>query len=242
MTVRFPFKKYTGVPESPVDPVAVPGRLSATQNKTLHGRLRLKLLWSSRSPFVRKVVVVAHELGVLEKIALDRVRVTSGETNAAVMEINPLNKIPTLLLDDGTVLFDSPVIAAYLDETYGNGELFPRDAEHRWQVARLHALGDGIMNLNIARLGEKSRGEQASEAFASAFRAKTNATLDMLEAEADSFAPLTIGSIAVAVALGHLDFRFAEDAWRDRRPKLAEWHARFAERPSMRATEHQDIY
>ena len=201
----------------------------------------MKLLWSSRSPFVRKVVVVAHELGIAEQIALERVRVTSGETNDAVMRINPLNKIPTLLLDDGTVLIDSPTIAAYLDETYGKGELFPRDAR-RWQVARLQALGDGIMNLNIARLGEKNRSAGAAEAFMSAFHAKSNATLDMLEAETNSLAPLTIGSIAVAVALAHLDFRFAEDGWRDRRPKLSEWHASFVERPSMRATEHQDIY
>ena len=202
----------------------------------------MKLLWSSRSPFVRKVVVVAHELGIAGKIALERVRVTSGEINDGVMHVNPLNKIPTLLLEDGTALFDSAVIAAYLDETHGRGELFPRDAGHRWQVARRHALGDGIMSMNIARLGEKSRGAQASEAFASAFRAKTNATIDVLEAESESLARLTIGSIAVAVALAHLDFRFAEDAWRDQRPKLADWHARFTERPSMRATEHQDIY
>jgi glutathione S-transferase len=201
----------------------------------------LKLLWSSRSPFVRKVVVVAHELGIAEQIALERVRVTGGETNDAVMRINPLNKIPTLLLDDGTVLIDSPTIAAYLDETHGKGELFPRDAR-RWQVARLQALGDGIMNLNIARLGERNRGAGAAEAFTSAFQAKSNATLDMLEAETNNLAPLTVGSIAVAVALAHLDFRFAEDRWRDRRPKLSEWHARFVERPSMRATEHQDIY
>jgi glutathione S-transferase len=201
----------------------------------------LKLLWSSRSPFVRKIVVVAHELGIAETIALERVNVTSGKTNDVVMQVNPLNKIPTLLFDDGTVLFDSPVIAAYLDQTYGNGQLFLRDAR-RWQVARLHALGDGIMNLNIARLGEKNRGVQASEAFMSAFRAKSDATLDVLEAETESLTPLTIGSIAAAVALAHLDFRFAEDGWRDQRPKLAEWHARFAERPSMRATEHQDIY
>jgi glutathione S-transferase len=222
--------------------VLTPGTFIVVQINRLPGRKRLKLLWSSRSPFVRKVVVVAHELGVLENIALERVRVTSGETNAEVMHLNPLNKIPTLLLDDGTVLFDSPVIAAYLDETYGNGELFPRDPEHRWQVARLHALGDGIMNLNIARLGEKNRGAQASEAFMSAFRAKSDATLDLLETETELLTPPTIGSIAVAVALGHLDFRFADDGWRDGRPQLAAWHARFAERPSMRATEHQDIY
>jgi glutathione S-transferase len=202
----------------------------------------VKLLWSSRSPFVRKVVVVAHELGIADKIALERVNVTSKETNAEVMRFNPLNKIPTLLLDDGSVMIDSPVIAEYLDETFGKGELFGRDTARRWQIRRLHALSDGIMGFNISRLGEKARGEQASEAFAAAFLAKTNATLDLLEGETNSLAPLTIGSIAVAVALAHLDFRFAEDGWRDRRPKLAAWQAGFAERRSMRATEPKDVY
>jgi glutathione S-transferase len=202
----------------------------------------VKLLWSSRSPFVRKVIVVAHELGIADRIALERVNVTARETNAEVMRFNPLNKIPTLLLDDGSVMIDSPVIAEYLDEAYGTGELFPRDPARRWPVRRLHALGDGIMNFNISRLGEKARGELASEAFAAAFQAKTKATLDMLEQETEGLAPLTIGSIAVAVALAHLDFRFAEDAWRDRRPKLAAWHARFSERRSMQASVPEDVY
>jgi glutathione S-transferase len=202
----------------------------------------MKLLWSSRSPFVRKVVVVAHELGIADRIELQRVNVTASATNAEVMHFNPLNKIPTLLLDDGSVMIDSPVIAEYLDETYGNAELFARNAPRRWRVKRLHALGDGIMNFNIARLGEKARGENASEALAAAFFAKTKATLDELEKETEQLEPMTIGSIAIAVALAHLDFRFADDGWRDQRPKLAAWHARFAERPSMRATTPEDVY
>ena len=202
----------------------------------------MKLLWSSRSPFVRKVVVVAHELGIADRILLDRVNVTAKETNAEVMRFNPLNKIPTLVLDDGSIMIDSPVIAEYLDETYGKGELFPRDAANRWQVRRLHALGDGIMNYNISRLGEKGRGEQASPEFTAAWLAKTTATLDLLEQETDSLAPLTIGSIAVAVALAHLDFRFADDAWRNGRPRLAAWYAAFAKRPSMQQTVPQDVY
>jgi glutathione S-transferase len=202
----------------------------------------VKLLWSSRSPFVRKVVVVAHELGIAGRIALERVNVTGKETNAEVMRLNPLNKIPTLTLDDGSIMIDSQVIAEYLDETFGKGELFPRDAARRWSVRRLHALGDGIMNFNISRLGEKGRGEQASEGFMTAWLAKTTATLDMLERETDSLASVTIGSIAIAVALAHLDFRFADDGWRNGRPRLTTWYAGFAERPSMRLTVPQDVY
>jgi glutathione S-transferase len=202
----------------------------------------MKLLWSSRSPFVRKVVVVAHELDIADRIELQRVNVTASATNADVMHFNPLNKIPTLLLDDGSIMIDSPVIAEYLDETFGKGELFARSTARRWQIRRLHALGDGIMNYNISRLGEKARGEQASEAFASAFLAKTKATLDVLEQGTEQLEPLSIGSIAVAVALAHVDFRFADDGWREGRPKLAAWHTRFAERASMQATMPEDVY
>jgi glutathione S-transferase len=222
-------------------PDALDGR-PAIGNKWRQGEFFMKLLWSSRSPFVRKVVVAAHELGITERIELQRVNVTAGATNAEVMQCNPLNKIPTLLLDDGSIMIDSPVIAEYLDETYGKGELFARNTPRRWQIGRLHALGDGIMNFNIARLGERARGANASEAFAAAFLAKTKATLDGLERETELLDQLSIGSIAVAVALAHLDFRFADDAWRDRRPKLAAWHARFAERPSMQATTPEDVY
>ena len=88
----------------------------------------MKLLWSSRSPFARKVMVAAYELDIADRLTLERVNVTARETNAEVMRFNPLNKIPTLILDDGTVLIDSPVIAAYFDDTFGRGELFPREA------------------------------------------------------------------------------------------------------------------
>jgi glutathione S-transferase len=224
----------------------VPHRAGRQRNNAQHstgrGEIFMKLLWSSRSPFVRKVVVVAHELGIADRIELQRVNVTASATNAEVTRFNPLNKIPTLLLDDGSVMIDSPVIAEYLDETYGKGELFCREAVRHWQVRRLHALGDGIMNFNIARLGEKARGEKASEIFTAAFLAKTKATLDVLEQETEQLEPLSIGSIAVGVALAHLDFRFAKDAWRDRRPRLAAWHARFAERASIRATTPEDVY
>ena len=200
----------------------------------------MKLLWSSRSPFVRKIVVVAHELGIAEKIALERVRVTSGETNAGVMHVNPLNKIPTLLLDDGTVLFNSAVIAAYLDETYGRGELFPR---YRAPLAgRAAARARRRRHEPEHRPPRREEPRAGVRGFRVCLPRQDERHLDALEAETDSLAPLTVGSIAVAVALGHLDFRFAEDGWRNPRPKLAEWHARFVERPSMRATEHQDVY
>ena len=204
----------------------------------------MKLLWSSRSPFVRKVMVAAHEMGVAGRIATKRVVVSGHSANPEVMALNPLNKIPTLVLDDGTLLYDSRVIVEYLDTLHDGPRLVPADAGVRWQALRRQALGDGLMELNVLHLGEHSRPKDAqSESRLAAFRLKTGAALDRLEAEGlgPTDAP-DIGSIAIASALGHLDFRFAADAWRSGRPRLSAGYAVFAARASMRATEHAEIY
>ncbi len=202
----------------------------------------MRLLWSSRSPFVRKVMIAVHELGLQDRVELERVLVAAHDGNPAVMRLNPLNQIPTLVLDDGTVLFDSPVIVEYLDAVHGGGRLLPAEPARRWPVLRLQALGDGLMALGVQRLGERNRGPLCSTPHAEAFAAKSRATLDLLEREAATLASLSAGSIAVASALGHLDFRFAADAWRDARPALAAWFAAMAVRPSMIATEPVEVY
>ncbi|WP_158745156.1 glutathione S-transferase family protein [Acidisphaera sp. L21] len=202
----------------------------------------MRLLWSSRSPFARKALVVIHELGLAERVTLDRVLVAANTTNAEVMQVNPLSQIPTLILDDGSALFDSPVIVEYLDSQFGSGALVPAEPSRRWPVLRLQALGDGLMALNLQRMGERNRGELASQPHADAFLAKTRRTLDALEAQVADLEPFSAGSIAVAVALAHLDFRFADDAWRQGRPALTAWHATMAIRPSMTASEPVEIY
>jgi len=204
----------------------------------------MKLHWSSRSPFVRKVMVAAHEVGVAPRIATERVLVGADKPNAEVMGANPLNKIPTLFLDDGTALYDSRVICEYLDTLHSGPRLIPTDPAARFAALRRQALGDGLMELNVLRLGEQNRPPQTkSENHLAAYRLKTAATLDTLDKEADRFESRPdIGQIAIASALSHLDFRFAADTWREGRPRLARWHAEFAKRPSMLATEHADTY
>ncbi len=202
----------------------------------------MRLLWSSRSPFVRKVMIAVHELGLQNRITLERVLVSAKTTNEIVMPFNPLSQIPTLVLESGAVLFDSPVIIEFLDTEYGSGTLVPSDPARRWTVLRLQALGDGLMSLNVLRIGEKNREALASAPHAAAFAAKTRATLDVLEREVATLEPLSVGSIAIASALAHLDFRFAEDAWRDGRPALATWFAAMSQRQSMQATEPVEIY
>jgi glutathione S-transferase len=113
----------------------------------------MKLLWSSRSPFVRKVMVAAHETGLAGRIRTERVVVAANKPNADVMALNPLNKIPTLVLEEGNGLHDSRVICEYLDELHDGPKLFPSDRAARWPVLRRQALGDGLMEVNVLRLG-----------------------------------------------------------------------------------------
>ena len=204
----------------------------------------VKLLWSSRSPFVRKVMVAAHEVGIAGRIATERVVVGVDKPDPGVMALNPLNKIPTLVLDDGAVLYDSRVISEYLDTLHGGPKLFPADPAARWRALRRQALGDGLMEIIVLRLGEQYRPrETQSESHLSSFRLKTLSALDRLEAEGvDPAGTPDIGHIAIGCALAHLDFRFAADAWRTGRPRLSAWFAAFAERPSMRATQYADVY
>jgi glutathione S-transferase len=203
----------------------------------------MKLYWSSRSPFVRKVMIAAHELGLADRIETIPVVVALAQPNADVMAVNPLNKIPTLVTDDGTVLFDSAAICEYLDSLHGGGTLFPAAPAARWSALRWHALGNGMLDALILWRTERTRPEaQRSQAMLDAFARKIEATLALLEREAADLAaaPVTIGAIGVGAALGYLDFRFADVAWRTGRPRLAAWYETFAQLPSMRATSPHD--
>jgi glutathione S-transferase len=205
----------------------------------------MKLYWSSRSPFVRKVMVVAHEAGVADQIERERVVVAPAAPDAVVMQFNPLNKIPTLVLADGAVLYDSAVICEYLDGLHPGSALFPADRADRLIGLRRQALGDGLMEVSLLRLGEERRPpEGRSPVHLAAYRLKVERALDVLEAEAPALldGPFTIGHVAIGCALSYLDFRFPADAWRDGRPALAAWHQAFSARPSVRASVHADAY
>jgi glutathione S-transferase len=204
----------------------------------------MKLYWSSRSPFVRKVMVAAHEVGIADRIRTQRVVVAPNNPNIEVMQDNPLGRIPTLVLDDGTSLYDSRVICEYFDTLHDGPKLFPTSYDLRWKTLRRQALGDGLMEVIVLRLGEMNRPLEAqSEKHLAAFRLKAAKSLDRLEAEADGpSGALSIGDIAVGCALAHLDFRFSADDWRAGRTNLTAWYADFARRPSVWATQFADVY
>ncbi len=198
---------------------------------------RMILHWSPRSPYVRKVVIAAHELGVQDRI--ERVRTVVGGTtpHPALMRENPLGKIPTLVLEDGTIIHDSPVVCEFLDRLAG-GSLFPAAWEVLLVALRWQALGSGMLDISLLRLGERNKPEvQRSAAHEALWHGKIVCCLDALEGEAEALAAagFNIGHIAIGVALGYLDFRFGAEAWRTGRPKLAAWHAGFNARPSVAA-------
>jgi len=197
----------------------------------------MKLHWSPRSPYVRKVMVVAHELGLVPQLELVRSVAAMLAPNPRLMEDNPLSKIPTLILEDGTSLFDSVVICEYLNDLAG-GVLFPGSGATRWQSLRWHAFGDGLLDALILWRNERER-EVPLAALLAAFELKTDLSLRQLDAEGRALkaAPFSIGHITVACALGYLDFRFDALAWRQRAPRLAAWHDEVNARPSFRATE-----
>ncbi|MGG5822454.1 glutathione S-transferase [Falsiroseomonas sp. HW251] len=197
----------------------------------------MKLHWSPRSPFVRKVMVAAHELGLADRITTQRTVAAMLKPARELMPDNPLAKIPTMVLDDGTVLYDSAVIVEYLDSMAGGGRLIPREGPARWTELRRHALANGFLDLLILWRNERAKGQPMTELI-EAFQLKTDAVLKSLEAEAGAIAaaPLGLAQITIAIAGDYMDFRFPEIGWRARCPKLSAWQSGFAERPSMRAT------
>jgi glutathione S-transferase len=201
----------------------------------------MKLHWSPRSPFVRKVMVVAHELGVADRIACVRTVAATTKPHAELMRDNPLSKIPTLVLDDGTAIYDSPVICEYLDGLSGAPKLHPAEPKARLAALRRQALGDGFLDLLVLLRDERMRANPSGVHKASA-AARKEAVLRNLESDADGLgrAPFGIGHIAIGCALSYLDFRYADEDWRKAHPRIAHWHADFAARPSVRATEPVD--
>jgi glutathione S-transferase len=197
----------------------------------------MTLHWSPRSPFVRKVMVAAHELGVVDRIRTVRTVVAMTKPARELLPDNPLGKIPTLVLEDGTTLYDSLVIVDYLDSLAGGDRLIPRDGMARFTELRRHALANGFLDMLILWRNERDKAHPLP-ALLDAFALKTEAVLAALESEAAAMGAGRVGlaQITTAIAGAYLDFRFPDLGWRDRCPGLSAWQAGFAERPSMVAT------
>jgi glutathione S-transferase len=199
----------------------------------------MKLAYSSASPYARKVMIVALECGLGDRIEKIATAVRPDQPNRELGRDNPLMKVPTLWTDGGEALFDSRVICDYLDSQHTGRKLIPSAGGERWRALRLEALADGITDAGILMRYESAlRPENLRwKEWIDGQSAKVNQGLDQLERDAGQLeGEFGIGQIAVIAMIGWMQFRaVAGDAFAGR-PKLAAWCAKTSERPSVKAT------
>lgn len=198
----------------------------------------MKLYWANASPYARKVRIVIAEKALGHLVEEISVEVYSDPPE--LLAVNPLGKIPALVMDDGLGLFDSPAICAFLDaHPQGQGpSLQPQSGHERWMVMRAEALGDGITDLAFG-LRQESLKPEGEKSPTSAARARgqllrsLDAILPALKTLPDG---TTLGHLALAVPLGYIDYRHPDVAWRNGRAELAAWYEQMCTRPSVAAT------
>jgi len=197
----------------------------------------MKLYGSFTSPYARKARILVKE----KSIECEFIEEIPGDTNARFNKLNPLAKVPVLEISETQALYDSPVIIEYLDALAGE-PLIPSRGDARWEVQRLHALADGIMDAVVTRMLEVRRPEQSrmDEAIEKQEKKVANALGSLTQAirnrdylVGDRF---TMADLAIGVALEYVDFRYAHD-WRTQFPELAFWLASIGSRPSFQETQ-----
>lgn len=198
----------------------------------------MKIYFSPFSPYVRKCLVTAHELGLHDRLQLLPSNANPVTRDRQIIAINPLGKVPTFFTDEGVALYDSRVICEYLD-ALGQGTLFPREGAARWDALTLQALGDGMLDgALLARYEDVARPEPLRwPDWRAAQLDKAETSLKHLAAHPALLAPgrVDIGTLTVACALWYLDLRFADFGWRDRFSGVATWYDAFSKRPSLQA-------
>lgn len=195
----------------------------------------MKLFFSPTSPYVRKCLVAADELGIADRIELLPSNAHPIQRDQEVIAANPLGKVPTLITDDGEALYDSRVICEYLNALAG-GHLIPAQGPERWRTLTLQALGDGMLDaLLLSRYEEVARPEaQRWPAWLDGQLDKFNTSLRALESRLDLLRGRTdLGTLALGCAVWYADLRFPKLGWRANHPGFAAWAAEFAGRPSM---------
>jgi glutathione S-transferase len=188
-------------------------------------------------------MVFIHETGLDDRIEKKRSVTNMLVPNRDLMRDNPWSKIPTLVLDDGRVLFDSDVICEYLDRLHDGPNLIPADVDQRFQALRWRAFGNEMLNCLILWRNERERPpEKILQPLIEAFTLKLHTGLALLDTEADELAaaPFGVGHIALGCALGYIDFRFATIPWREQYPRIAAWFAEFEQRDSAKLTNPVD--
>lgn len=198
---------------------------------------RLTLHSQSHSPYARKTIVFAHEVGIADRLAIVDQETSPTNRNPAVFAVNPLGKVPVLLTPEAGAIFDSLVICDYLDGLHGGPRLIPAAGPERWRALRLHAVAQGLCDAGIALRWETQRRPESLRypPLQAGQTAKLVESYDLLEAREPFDGPVDIGQIGLATALAWLAFRALPD-FRSGRPRLTSWYDAFSQRPSMRAT------
>ncbi|WP_397451013.1 glutathione S-transferase family protein [Pseudomonas sp. NA-150] len=201
----------------------------------------MTLFYNTASPFARKVLVMLHETGQFDQVALQQTLVTPVNPVPELNDANPAGKLPALRLADGSMIHDSRVILDYLDHQHAGTPLIPRDGAARWARLTLASLADALLDAALLIRYETflRPAEKHWDLWLENQAEKIQRSLAYFEqhAAADLSAQFDVAAISVAAALGYLDFRQPNLNWRERYPQLAEWYAVVSQRPSMLSTQ-----
>ena len=200
----------------------------------------MQLRYSPTSPYVRKVSITAIETGLdgrIERIPTDP---WSAETDLG--KSNPIGRVPCLVADDGSAIYDRPVICEYLDSLNEGTKLFPAEREARFKALTLAATADGMLDAGVLLLVETRRRPEELKWDWWVERQSTviGRCMNVLEDAADDLAtdgPITIAEVTIGAGLGWIDLRYPDLGWRKERPALADWFDKISGRPSFEATE-----
>ncbi len=197
----------------------------------------MKFTYTSTSPYVRRVAISVIELGLEDRV--ERITVDNKTDGSDYEKINPLMKVPSLILDDGRALIDSTAICEYLDMLHDGPKLFPPAGDERVRTMQLQVLVNGIQEAGTSATGERIRRPENLRwpELLDKQLGKVSRGLDRLETQVDQLdGPVDYAQICTGVLCGWCDFRISDTAWRDGRPALAAWYGKFSTRRSMQET------
>lgn len=193
----------------------------------------MKCYFTGNSPYARKVRVAAYETGLGDEV--EWMTLTREERSEVVPEFNPLGKVPVAVLDSGQILYDSPVICAYVDSLNNGPKLIPEEGDERWAVLTLEALGDGLGEAVIAVSQEVQKpDDKRTDAVVARQMGKATGAMALLDKQVGDFNdPPLMGEISVACALGYMEYRDVIPGWREDFPALAAWYVEILKRQSF---------
>lgn len=198
----------------------------------------MKLIASLTSPYVRKIRIVLAE----KKIDCDLVLDSPWVEGNQVAAVNPLGKIPVLVLDDESTLYDSRVIAEYLDTVAPNNRLIPASGRERISVKRWEALADGVLDAAVAAFLEAKRPDgERSPSWIERQRGKVNQALKVMSDDLGEQpwchgSSFSLADIAVGCALGYVSFRLGDIPWSEQYPRLSQLYEKLMQRPAFAET------